>query len=282
MEHNMNISARKPRPGVGRGREPRIAMTAVTTIDRGQLLRNLRREVSGIERASGRDRPGIAARPDEAAAGPGPIAEWVRGAHEIRSAGENHRGAATGFALALAAARGGKLVWITSRRAAGEGGAPHGPGIAAFGLDPDGVFVLVLDKPVDTLIGAEEALACSALGTVLLEVEGDPAALDATAARRLKLRAAESGIALLVARHAARGDGLPLDRRWRVAAAPSVAEGRGLLGLPAFAATLEKNRLGPIGHHDIVWSSHDRVFLPARRLPVDPLRAPRARPARAA
>jgi protein ImuA len=200
-------------------------------------------------------------------------------AHEIRSAGASHRGAATGFALALAALRRGRLLWCLGRRMAGEVGAPYGPGLSALGLDPDRVMVLVLDRLVETLIGAEEALSCQGFGTVLVETEGDPSGLDITAARRLKLRAAASGVDLLMLRHAAEGDGLPLDCRWRVAASPWPAGSRALMGPPGFAVALEKNRFGRTGHFDLVWSSHDQRLTPARRVPVDPVRAPAPRPA---
>lgn len=186
--------------------------------------------------------------------------------HEIVGERLGDRGAATGFALALAASprgRAGRVLWIADAESTRELGPPHGPGLAAFGLDPDRVLLLAAPSARDALWAAEEGLTTSALAAVLVELTGAPKALDGTAVRRLKLRAEVNGVAGLVLRHGsvARADaGLPVDLRWRVAAARSDREPRDLVGPPAMSVDLVKNRFGRTGHVTLAWeASHARL-----------------------
>ena len=78
-------------------------------------------------------------------------------------------------------APGQPLLWIQERMAILEGGRVYPPGMGAF---PDFIHVETRDAR-DALWAMEEGLRCSALGAVVGETWGDPAALDFTATRRL-------------------------------------------------------------------------------------------------
>lgn len=187
--------------------------------------------------------------------------------HEVQGAGEAARGAATAFALSLAArAAGRRLLWILDPLSAREGGVPYGPGLAAHGFDPEAVLILRTKGPLDALWAAEEGLSAPVLSAVIVELAGSPAALDETAVRRLKLRAQASGVTGILLRHGAAGeDGLPVDLRWVVAPLPGREEDTRLLGLPALSVRLARNRFGRTATFGLSWESHHARLVPDPR-----------------
>ncbi|MHA1549126.1 MAG: ImuA family protein, partial [Alphaproteobacteria bacterium] len=119
------------------------------------------------------------------------------GLHEIR--GEASRnGAATGFALALAARLAAQddrpILWIMEAAAGREAGQPYGAGLDRLGLDAHRVVLVSVRTPVDALWVFEEGLRCRGLAAVMAEIRGHPRLLDLTASRRLALRARDSGV----------------------------------------------------------------------------------------
>ena len=125
----------------------------------------------------------------------------ARGAlHEVAAVSEAHLAAATGFALGLVSSR--RLLWIAEDMALAESGAPHGPGLDAFGLLPERLLTVAAARPHDLLWAMEEALRCRAIGAVIGELRQSE--IDMVMLRRLSLAAADSGaLALLLARGAA-------------------------------------------------------------------------------
>ena len=69
----------------------------------------------------------------------------------------------------------------------------------------------------------EEGLRCAALGAVIGEIWGDPAALDFTATRRLAVAAERHGVAAWLVRLGGSANLSGARMRWRVASAPSLA-----------------------------------------------------------
>ncbi|MCC6472008.1 MAG: hypothetical protein IT563_27090 [Alphaproteobacteria bacterium] len=141
--------------------------------------------------------------------------------HEVLApAGE----AGTGFAAALLAriaGAQGRVLWC--------GPAPYGPGLAAFGLDPDRVIFARTAPDAETLWAIEEGLRCPSLAAVL----GEVGVLDLTAGRRLQLAAERWGVTALALRRHRRPDhrlGAPrlepsaATTRWRVAPMPGAAD----------------------------------------------------------
>jgi protein ImuA len=198
--------------------------------------------------------------------------------HELAPAAHQQFGAASGFAMALAArAQGirGEVLWIATDFAITESGSPYGPGLDLFGLASARLLLLRVPKPVDVLWAMEEALRCRALACVIAELTGEGEAADLTATRRLALAARDgvsarnSGFGLLM-RHKATVMPSAAMTRWQVGGALSQPDALGVplgnLGRTRFELSLCKNRRGPSGRWIIEWDHHERAFQPA--LPV--------------
>jgi protein ImuA len=189
--------------------------------------------------------------------------------HELAPAAPIHLATASGFAMALAArasGRRGQVLWIATDFAAGEAGAPYGPGLDLFGLASDRLLLLHVPRPADVLWAMEEALRCGALACVIAELTGAGEAADLTATRRLTLAAREGagaqGLSLLI-RHRATPAPSAAATRWQIAASPSEPDAYGGLGATRFDLTLRKNRRGPSGRWIIEWNHHECAFRPA-------------------
>ena len=123
----------------------------------------------------------------------------ARGAlHEVAAVSEAHLAAATGFAIGLVSSR--RLLWIAEDMALAESGAPHGPGLDAFGVLPEQLLTVAAARPHDLLWAMEEALRCRAIGAVIGELRQSK--IDMVMLRRLSLAAADSGALALLLRAA--------------------------------------------------------------------------------
>lgn len=195
----------------------------------------------------------------------------MRGAlHEIAATGEPHLITAAGFALGLAALStpSPRLFWVAEDMALTESGAPHGPGLNAFGLAPERLAIVSVAHRRDLLWAMEETLRCRAVDAVIGEMRAG--AIDGVAVRRLSLAAAESGALALLLRTAPPGDASTAATRWIVSAAPSAAAHGP--GAPRFAAQLVRNRRGPVGAWILEWSDSDEQFILATH--AQPVAAP--------
>ncbi len=194
-----------------------------------------------------------------------------RGAcHEVFAVG-GHEAAATGFAAALAwrAAAGRTLLWIRQDFSALEFGEVAATGLLELGIDPSRVLVLRAARAEDALRAASDALACAALGAVVIEVLGTPKVLDLTASRRLTLAAAQKNVGAFVLRFGAEPEASSAETRWRIRAARSPFEQESW-GQPVFDAALLRNRQGGTGHWVMEWSCDDGRFREAARGAVVP------------
>lgn len=177
------------------------------------------------------------------------------------------QGAAGGFALALAACllarQGGVLLWIQQAMAANEAGAPYGPGLSLFGLDPARLLILRCARTQDLLRAAEEGLACRALALVLAEA-WDPRAFTLAASRRLRLAARASGVTALMLFNAPQPPPSAARTRWHAAPLPSAASSSSSptlhLGAARWRVALEKNRAGRLGAWNLEWDRHAYRF----------------------
>ena len=152
--------------------------------------------------------------------------------HEVFAEGRQSA-AATGFIAGLAgrAAHAGKakarrpLVWVRQDFTEIESGALSMSGLAELGLDPR-LLVTVQAADADTALRtAADALACDALGGVVLEVWGEARQLDLVASRKLTLAAQASGVTALLLRVAAEPMPSTAETRWIVRAAHSPPAG---------------------------------------------------------
>src|SRR6202167_3340865 len=157
--------------------------------------------------------------------------------HEVFAEGRQS-GAATGFIAGLAgrAIARRPLVWVRQDFTEIESGVLSMSGLAELGLDPR-LLVVVRAADVDTALRtAADALACDALGGVVLEVWGEARQFDLVASRKLTLAAQASGVTALLLRVAAEPSPSTAETRWIVRAAhsPPAASSRLAWGTPMF------------------------------------------------
>jgi protein ImuA len=185
--------------------------------------------------------------------------------HEVFSEGRQSgtaTGLIAGFAARLSARR--PLVWVRQDFSEIESGALSMSGLAELGLDPRRL-VSVRAADVDTALRtAADALACDAVGAVVLEVWGEARQLDLVASRKLTLAAQASGVTCLVLRVAAEPAPSTAETRWMVKAAPSPPASQlgpaAGWGAPVFDAQLVRHRHGPVGRWIMEWKCDECLF----------------------
>ena len=111
------------------------------------------------------------------------------------------------------------LLWVQERMAILEGGRVYPPGLGPL---VNLIHVTARDAR-DALWAMEEGLRCAALGAVIGELYGDPAALDFTATRRLAVAAETHGVAAFLIRLGGHANLSGARQRWRIASGPSLA-----------------------------------------------------------
>jgi protein ImuA len=212
--------------------------------------------------------------------------------HEVFAEGR-HSAAATGFIAGLAgrlglAGRAGArrpLVWVRQDFTEIESGALSMSGLAELGLDPR-CLVTVRAADVDAALRtAADALACDAVGVVVLEVWGQARQLDLVASRKLTLAAQASGVTGLLLRVAAEPLPSTAETRWIVRAAhspPSAplvpAAPFSAWGAPVFDAQLVRNRHGPVGRWIMEWKCDECLFAKPAAVPQPVAATPAHRP----
>src|ERR1700716_997618 len=202
--------------------------------------------------------------------------------HEVFTEAGRQSAAATGFIAGLAgrAAARRPLVWVRQDFAEIESGALSMSGLAELGLDPR-LLVRVRAADVDTALKtAADALACDALGVVVLEVWGEARQLDLVASRKLTLAAQMSGVTGLALRVAAEPLPSTAETRWIVRAAhsPPSAQPGSAWGAPVFDAQLVRNRHGPVGRWIMEWKCDECLFAKPAAVPQPVAAAPAHRP----
>jgi protein ImuA len=201
--------------------------------------------------------------------------------HEVFADAGRQSAAATGFVAGLAGRAGARrpLVWVRQDFTEIESGALSMSGLAELGLDPR-LVVTVRAADVDTALRtAADALACDALGVVVLEVWGEARQLDLVASRKLTLAAQGSGVTGLLLRVAAEPQPSTAETRWIVRAAHSPP---GALwsawGAPVFDAQLVRNRHGPVGRWFMEWKCDECLFEKPAAYPQPVAAVPAYRP----
>lgn len=187
--------------------------------------------------------------------------------HEVFAEGR-HSAAATGFIAGLAHRVSDRrpLLWIRQDFSERECGALAMGGWRELGLDPR-LIVTVRAPDVETALRiTADALACDALGTVVLETWGDSKQFDLVASRKLTLAARGSGVTALLLRTAGVPSPSTAETRWIIRAAhspPSTSwEARHLeaWGAPMLDVQLVRNRHGLNGRWIMEWKCDECVF----------------------
>ncbi|MEO7564859.1 MAG: hypothetical protein ABIR63_00220 [Sphingomicrobium sp.] len=136
------------------------------------------------------------------------------------------------------------LLWVQERMAVLQSGRIYPPGLPSRDL----IHVEARDAR-GALWAMEEGLRCGALAAVIGELWGDSKVLDFTATRRLAVAAERSGVACWLVRLGGTANLSGARMRWRVASAPSLANGLDprAPGAPAWDAELFRARGRPPG-----------------------------------
>jgi len=184
--------------------------------------------------------------------------------HEVFAEAGRQSATATGFVAGLAGRVASRrpLVWIRQDFAEVEAGAVSMSGLSELGLDPR-LFVSVHAADVDHALRATaDALACDAVGAVVLEVWGEAKQFDLVASRKLTLAAQASGATALMLRMAAEPRPSTAETRWIVRAAhsPPGSSPSSAWGSPLFETQLVRNRHGPTGRWIMEWKSDECLF----------------------
>ncbi|MCX7308426.1 MAG: DNA repair protein [Afipia sp.] len=190
----------------------------------------------------------------------------VRGAvHEVFAEAGRHGTAATGFVVGLAhrMARNRPLVWVRQDFTDIECGALSMHGLTELGLDPRRVVTVRAADAEIALCVAADAVACDALGCVVLDVWGEVRALDLVASRKLTLAARASGVTILISRIAATPSASTAETRWIVRAAHS-PPGMEAWGAPMLDTKLVRNRHGQTGQWIMEWNCDECLFREAQ------------------
>ncbi|CAL76463.1 conserved hypothetical protein [Bradyrhizobium sp. ORS 278] len=177
--------------------------------------------------------------------------------HEVFAEAGRQAAAATGFVCGLAARVAARkpLIWIRQDFAEREAGALSMSGLAELGLDPRRLVVVRAPDLDHALRTTADALACDALGGVMLEVWGETQKLDLVASRKLTLAAQDSGVTALLLRVAADPEPSTAETRWMVRTAPSPPAAPWMAwGAPRLDAELIRNRHGQTGRWIMEWS----------------------------
>ncbi|MDB5504655.1 MAG: hypothetical protein JWR89_4557 [Tardiphaga sp.] len=182
--------------------------------------------------------------------------------HEVFCEGRQSA-AATGFIAGLARRVGAQrpLLWVRQDFAERETGALSMSGCQELGLDPRQLVTVRAPDVETALRTAADALACDALGAVVLETWGESKQFDLVASRKLTLVARGSGVTALLLRVAAVPTASTAETRWIVRAAHSPpGMPWGVWGAPILDAQLVRNRHGPNGHWIMEWKCDECLF----------------------
>ena len=160
---------------------------------------------------------------------------------------------------------GGKtLLWIRQDFSALEFGELSATGFLELGLDPSRILLLRVAHVEDAVRAASDALSCTALGAVVIEVSGESKVLDLVTSRRLTLAAVQANVPALLLRFSAKPDSSTAETRWLVRGEISPAREENW-GKALFRTELVRNRHGRTGQWVMEWDCDDCVFRPADR-----------------
>lgn len=182
--------------------------------------------------------------------------------HEFVNAAAEPAAATAGFISGLLNAlmqSGGACIWISTRRTL------FPPALKAFGIAPERIIFVDLEREKDVLWAMEEALKCEGLAAVIGEVKE----ISFTASRRLQLAVEQSRVTgFILRREAVALNTTACVARWRITPLASEPEG-GMpgVGFPRWNVELLKIRNGKPGAWQIEWFS-GRFRLVTEQLPL--------------
>jgi protein ImuA len=178
-----------------------------------------------------------------------PNASFPLGAiHEFFCSGSEDISASAGFIAGVLSAimrKGGVCLWIGPVMI-------FPPALKAFGIAPDKIIFVHLQKEKEILWATEEALKCEGLAAVITET----AEISFTASRRFQLAVEQSRVTGFVIRRNPKNLATACITRWKISPLPSSTEG-GLpgVGFPRWNVELLKVRNGTPGQWQLEWAA---------------------------
>jgi len=174
----------------------------------------------------------------------------VGAVHEFITECMEDAAATCGFVSGLVASlmnKNGAAIWICSSRNI------FPPALHAFGIAPDRIIFIELNKETDMLWVMEEALKCTGLSAVIGEIP----ALSFTASRRLQLAVEQSGVTGFVLRNNPKAiQTTTCVARWKISSLPSELPGSMPgVGFPRWNVELVKIRNGIPGKWQIEFAA---------------------------
>lgn len=168
--------------------------------------------------------------------------------HEFLSNGSEDTAATAGFIAGLLSPlmiNGGTSLWISSTRKL------FPPALGSFGIQPDRFIFIDLQKEKHVLWAMEEALKCSALISVIGEIQE----ISFTSSRRLQLAVEQSQVTgFILRKNSQRINTTTCVSRWKIT--PLISEsGDGLpgIGFPHWKVELVRMRNGRPGNWEVKW-----------------------------
>jgi protein ImuA len=170
--------------------------------------------------------------------------------HEFIAAGEEDASATGGFVSGIIAAlmrNSGALIWISASRTI------FPPALQLFGIAPDKIIFVDLQKEKEILWVMEEALKCKGLAAVVGEMQD----LNFTASRRLQLAVEQSKVTGFVLRKNPRSiNTTACVTRWQIkSAASELSAGMPGVGFPRWNVELLKVRNGTPGKWQVEFAA---------------------------
>jgi len=174
----------------------------------------------------------------------------LAGVHEFLSIGKEDAAATGGFVAALLSTlmqSHGVIVWISSSRTI------FPPALKTFGIEPDRIIFIDLQKEKDVLWAMEEALKCNGLTAVV----GEMNEINFTNSRRFQLAIEQSGVTGFILRHQpGKQNTIASVSRWKISSLPSsLDDDLPGVGFPRWNVELMKIRNGKPGSWQIEWSA---------------------------
>lgn len=177
--------------------------------------------------------------------------------HEFLSNRAEEAAATMGFMAALLSCLmkgGGACLWISTKRTL------FPPALKAFGIEPERVIFIDLNREKDILWSIEEALKCDLLAAVVGELKE----LSFTQSRRLQLAVEQSHVTGFIHRYQPKAENVvACVTRWKISPLTSRSEeGMPGVGVPRWQVQLVKSRNGLPGSWQLEWSGNTFRHIP--------------------
>ncbi len=179
-----------------------------------------------------------------------PNASFPLGAvHEFFCSGAEDVSASGGFIAGIVSAimqRGGVALWISSSQTV------FPPALKSFGIEPDKIIFINVQKEKEILWVMEEALKCEGLAAVIAETPE----ISFTASRRFQLAVEQSRVTGFIIRRNPKNLATACVTRWRITPLPTLTEDNlPGVGFPRWNVELLKVRNGTSGTWQLEWAN---------------------------